>query len=680
MRQVKRGLELGALFSLGIAYPLFEVLARGPEFFVARSTTLALLIGLTALVCVGLPLLVVLVEVLAATIEPRAGTAVHYVAVVILLGATLMPWLKRLEVVGTASSIVFAVVAAVGLATAHYKWDSIRSFFVALSPAVVVVPALFVLNEDVWSAVVPATEPYAAPAIASAPTIVFIVFDEFPLNSLLDEDYRVDADRFPNFAALASDSYWFRNATTVSSQTVWAVPAIVSGRYPVEVGAVPTRRYYPNNLFTLLSNRYEITLFGRFLQLCPEGKCRYDLETPGESMSALLADLSIVYLHIIAPDGLQDRLPPIVGDWRGFATRRLFRSENGERARNERSSEFDRFLAAIGPQKEGRLYFLHSLLPHTPFEYVPSGRRYSAPSVQVSGLFLTQSQAFADYVQQRHLLQVGFVDLLIGKLIARLQELGIYDSTLIVITGDHGSSFREGSPRRGLSDDNYSDIMLVPLFIKLPSQEGGMVSDRNVETVDIVPTIASELSIHLPYDVDGRSALDSGAPDRDRKSFVQRSLGRIRVFAFDDAIDASYTAWEHKLDVFGAGTWDGVYALRSEAGLIGEPVEPYLTRRTSPVGLQVADPGRLEAVDSAATYLPLWVHGRVSGATAPIQVAVAVNGHIAAVASSYESDDGWVFSTLIPEESLVSGSNSLDVYVVDKSATRFELLQPNPFD
>ena len=56
----------------------------------------------------------------------------------------------------------------------------------------------------------------------------------------------------------------FRNASTVCSQTAWAVPAIVTGTYPIEPYTVPTLRYYPNNLFTMLSESYQMNVFGRF--------------------------------------------------------------------------------------------------------------------------------------------------------------------------------------------------------------------------------------------------------------------------------------------------------------------------------------------------------------------------------------------------------------------------------
>ena len=165
-------------------------------------------------------------------------------------------------------------------------------------------PLWFLLNDGVRDALIPTTESFATADIGEAPPVVFVVFDEFPLNSLLDENYEVDAGRYPNFSALAAHSYWFRNTTTVSSETMWAVPAIVSGIYPFERGAVPTRRYYPNNLFTVLSERYEMTVFGRFLQLCPAARCAHDLAVPEESVGTLVADSTVVLAHILLPEPL----------------------------------------------------------------------------------------------------------------------------------------------------------------------------------------------------------------------------------------------------------------------------------------------------------------------------------------------------------------------------------------
>ena len=50
--------------------------------------------------------------------------------------------------------------------------------------------------------------------------------------------------------------------------------------------------------------------------------------------------------------------------------------------------------------------------------------------------------------EQRYLLQLGFVDRLLGRLVARLKSQGMYDDTLIVVTADHGFAWQVGVPTR----------------------------------------------------------------------------------------------------------------------------------------------------------------------------------------------------------------------------------------
>ena len=52
---------------------------------------------------------------------------------------------------------------------------------------------------------------------------------------------------------------------------------------------------------------------------------------------------------------------------------------------------------------------------------------------------------------------------------------GLYDRALVVVTADHGVSFRAGQKRRPLSDANLQDIAYVPLFVKLPHQKRGRI-------------------------------------------------------------------------------------------------------------------------------------------------------------------------------------------------------------
>ena len=60
-------------------------------------------------------------------------------------------------------------------------------------------------------------------------SIVMLVLDELPIASLVDGNDRIQRGRFPNFAALADTSHWFRNATTVAVSTTYSIPTLLWG-------------------------------------------------------------------------------------------------------------------------------------------------------------------------------------------------------------------------------------------------------------------------------------------------------------------------------------------------------------------------------------------------------------------------------------------------------------------
>ena len=81
---------------------------------------------------------------------------------------------------------------------------------------------------------------------------------------------------------------------------------------------------------------------------------------------------------------------------------------------------------------------------------------------------------------QRYLLQVGYVDRLIGRVLRR-PAAGLYDRALVVLTADHGVSFRSGSRRAARA--TRRGHARVPLLIKAPGQRrGGTMPPRASST------------------------------------------------------------------------------------------------------------------------------------------------------------------------------------------------------
>ena len=172
-----------------------------------------------------------------------------------------------------------------------------------------------------------------APASAPRhPPVVMIVFDEFSTTSLLDRNHRIDPVRYPSFARLAKDGTWFPNATASLDETGRAMRALLTGRNTWRF-AKPTYEANPRNLFTLMARRYRLNVSEEVTSLCPKRLCPSSRPQTRRSV-----------LHKLATGR-----PERVGRW----------------------------LRGVRRSSRPTFYFKHVLLPHAPWRYLPSGRRFS---------------------------------------------------------------------------------------------------------------------------------------------------------------------------------------------------------------------------------------------------------------------------------------------------------------
>ncbi len=319
------------------------------------------------------------------------------------------------------------------------------------------------------------------------------------------------------------------------------------------------------------------------------------------------------------------------------------------------------------------LHFIHLVLPHMPFEYVPSGRRYRGPDYQTRmyrgrGLFEGVSAAYADTLHQRHLAQVGFADRLVGDVIGRLREVGAYDKALVIITADHGASYQEGRSRRQprTRQRNLSDVIQVPLLVKVPGQQSGEVVDRIAETVDILPTVLDVVGAKAPLRLDGRSLIDPQVPERSPRTFFLHNRVNRPPLALGDLSADRAASLERKARRFGRKPLE-LYAPSGARHLLGMNVSRSGLRAAQDVKISINNPEQFEAVARDRDPLPIYVRGVLTTSRPdPLNVAVVVNGIVTAIAESYQDRDGHLFGTLIPETALRDGKNTVMAFVVDK--------------
>ena len=172
------------------------------------------------------------------------------------------------------------------------------------------------------------------------PPVVILVLDEFPGDTLVDPGGHIDAARYPNFAALARTSTWFRNGHTVYDSTFKAVPAILDARLPRR-GTAPDVRSHQPSIFHLMNRLgYDVIKVESGTAICPPWIC----------------------------PGARTRRPGVL--------KRL--------AGDGRPARLHKWIGAIRDRPNPTFFIEHALLPHEPWIYLPSGHQSRPPGSQGS--------------------------------------------------------------------------------------------------------------------------------------------------------------------------------------------------------------------------------------------------------------------------------------------------------
>ncbi len=108
------------------------------------------------------------------------------------------------------------------------------------------------------------------------------------------------------------------------------------------------------------------------------------------------------------------------------------------------------------------------------------------------------------------------LDELLGRLLDRLDELGLAGDTLVVFTSDHGDMLH--SQGRTRKQQPWEESISVPLVFRGPGVPRGRVADGLIGVVDLLPTVLGLGGLAIPDSVQGRdlSGLVRGqGPGRD---------------------------------------------------------------------------------------------------------------------------------------------------------------------
>ena len=480
------------------------------------------------------------------------------------------------------------------------------------------------------------------PALAIAhPPVVVVVFDEFPADALLRPDGQIDAERFPNFAALARMSTWFPNGHTIYDSTFSSVPAMLDARLPRPHTAADVRSHQPSVFHLVDGLGYDIVKVESATAVCPPRICI----------------------------GARARRPGVLARLAGGG----------------RPARLHRWIGAIRKGPHPTFYFHHTLLPHEPWIYLPSGHRNRPtgkdPVGSINRWVGFHDPRLTEHNHMRHLLQVGYTDHQLGRLLHRLRRTGLLERSLLVVTADHGYSFDvDVLSRRKLGETNVEEIAPVPYFVKAPGQRKGAVDESLARTVDIVPTIADLLGVEVPWRHDGRSVFSQATRRRGEVRIPTRSFDRVIRIGREELERRRRRIRLARARTFGTGIqsellfgdpWAAVYRVGPNRELLGRRVADLRVGYRGRPGprASVANAGLVRHVRPGAELLPTRVTGTLGpGRPGELRdLAVAVNGRIRAVGRSFRlrfrADE--YFSFVVPEDSLQPGHNLVEVLQVE---------------
>ncbi len=310
------------------------------------------------------------------------------------------------------------------------------------------------------------------PAPPRPTNVVLLTIDTLRADHL--GSYGYGRDTSPNLDALAREGVLFRNAIVQRGATWPSLTSILTSLHPQTHGV-------RQNGWPLAASRPILS---------------ERLREHGFRTAAFLTNMTT------APN-------------RGFDHKETFEEE-------ERDAVATRAALAWLREHRDRPFFLwlHWLGPHDPYAPAPEFReRFATPPRRgMDGRRATlerlhRERRVLDPADLAHIVslydgEVAEVDARVGRVVAAVDELGLRESTLVVLTSDHGEELYDHQSYFFHSNSIYDAVLRVPLVLRFPGAlPAGLVLDEPVESVDIAPTLYDLLGLRAPSSFEGRSLL-----------------------------------------------------------------------------------------------------------------------------------------------------------------------------
>lgn len=320
------------------------------------------------------------------------------------------------------------------------------------------------------------------------PLVLLLFVDALRADLVEDEKHRA---ALPELHALADDALLFTQTRAPATSTITSFISIFTGKY------------YSSLYFTN-----------------PDGKGYFPYEDATPRLAQLLNAADVRTINMPALWGL--------GEYYGVGVG--FDEELGPGRDYERANKVA--TAIIKRLEEGvdgsTLLYTHFVDPHAPYNLSgKSGTPY-----------------------ERYVREVRMVELAIGRIRRYLATSGLDERTILIVSGDHGESFREHGVRYH-ANTAYEEVVRVPLIIQAPNIPPRRVG-APVSLMELSPTILDLFDLPTPGYSMGESLapyLAGGERELERPIVVDASK-RIRVMVFPSGIKVIENINQHTVEIY----------------------------------------------------------------------------------------------------------------------------------
>lgn len=175
-----------------------------------------------------------------------------------------------------------------------------------------------------------------------------------------------------------------------------------------------------------------------------------------------------------------------------------------------------RWMESVGEAPFFLALNLHA--PHLPYAIPPDfPRRFGPREIDFPLTIGWFPKEKAEAVKGLYADALAYADAQLGQLLVRIRERGLWERTVVIVTGDHGEGFYE----HGLAahaNSVYEELMRVPLVVRAPGLAPG-ADGRPAQLVDVLPTVCDLLGLPPHPSFQGTSLLASDFP-RERSRYL----------------------------------------------------------------------------------------------------------------------------------------------------------------